>query len=47
MSDPRLREVEDEPPPFLRTWGRVYTAIIIYLVLLIAFFGWFTAAFRP
>ena len=26
----------DEPPPFLRTWRRVYTAILIYLAVIIA-----------
>lgn len=36
----------DEPPPFLRTWRRVYTAILIYLGLLIAGFYLFTRAYR-
>ena len=30
---PHTRDVPDEPPPFLRTWRRVYIAILIYLVL--------------
>jgi hypothetical protein len=36
----------DEPPPFLGTWRRVYTAILIYLVVLIAGFYLFTRAYR-
>ena len=27
---------EDEPPPFLGTWGRVYLMVVIYLAGLIA-----------
>ena len=36
----------DEPPPFLGTWRRVYTAILIYLGLLIGGFYLFTRAYR-
>jgi hypothetical protein len=36
----------DEPPPFLRTWRRVYTAILIYLAAIIAGFYLFTRAYR-
>ena len=36
----------DEPPPFLGTWKRVYQAILIYLVLLIAVFYVFTRVYR-
>lgn len=32
----------DEPPPFLRTWKRVYAAVILYLAVLIALLAWFT-----
>jgi hypothetical protein len=28
--------VIDEPPPLLGTWPRLYTAVLCYLVLLIA-----------
>ena len=36
-------EIEkEEPPPFLGTWRRVYLAIILYLVVVIALFGLFT-----
>ena len=37
---------EDGPPPILGTWNRVYVAIIIYLVCIIALFGIFTTAFN-
>ena len=36
----------DEPPPFLGTWRRVYTAILIYLCLIIFGFYLFTRAYR-
>jgi hypothetical protein len=36
----------DGPPPFLGTWRRVYTAILIYLGLLIAGFYLFTQAYK-
>ena len=45
MTDERV--VIDEPPPFLGTWPRVYAAIVIYLVVLISLFAWFTRAFQP
>jgi hypothetical protein len=38
------RTVIDEPPPFLGTWRRLYTAVAIYLAVLIALFRWFTQA---
>ncbi|MGH9627361.1 MAG: hypothetical protein ACRD7E_03220 [Bryobacteraceae bacterium] len=37
----------DAPPPFLGSWRRVYTAIIIYLAALICLFYWFTKSFSP
>jgi hypothetical protein len=39
------REMPDEPPPFLRTWPRVYTAVVLYLALLIAVCYLFSRAF--
>jgi len=39
------REMLDEPPPFLGAWRRVYAAVIVYLVLLIALCYTFTRAF--
>jgi len=41
---PGLREVPDEPPPFLRTWPRVYVAVLIYLAVIIALCYGFTRA---
>ena len=43
---PHTRDVPDEPPPFLRTWRRVYTAALIYLVLVISVCFLFTRAYR-
>lgn len=36
----------DEPPPFLRTWSRVYTAVLLYLVVVIALLYAFTTVFN-
>jgi hypothetical protein len=43
---PQSGAVPDEPPPFLRTWRRVYIAIVVYLAALIAGFFLFTRAYR-
>jgi hypothetical protein len=43
---PELREVPDDPPPFLGTWRRVYIAVLVYLCLVIAVLYLFTRAFR-
>ncbi len=40
-----MKQILDEPPPFLRTWRRVYVAVLIYLAILIAAFYAFTKAF--
>jgi hypothetical protein len=40
------QDVPDEPPPFLRTWRRVYLGILIYLFALITGFYLFTLAYR-
>jgi hypothetical protein len=42
---PDRREMPDEPPPFLGTWPRVYTVVVVYLALLIALCYAFTRAF--
>lgn len=42
---PDLRNVPDDPPPFLRTWPRVYAAVLAYLALLIGLFYVFMRAF--
>ena len=36
---------DSEPPPFLRTWGRVYIFVLAWLVALIALFYAFTRYF--
>jgi hypothetical protein len=36
----------DEPPPFGKTWGRLYAAVVLSLVVLIAAFAAFSRAFR-
>ena len=33
---------KEEPPPFLGSWRRIYIAIVVYLVTVIALFGLFT-----
>ena len=33
---------EDDAPPFLGTWKRVYSAVLLYLLVLILLFLWFT-----
>lgn len=38
------RTVIDEPPPFLGTWRRVYTAVVLYLASLITLFWLFGKA---
>jgi hypothetical protein len=43
---PQLPQEPDEPPPVLRTWRRVYIAVLIYLGALIAGFYLFTRAYR-
>ena len=43
---PDLREVADDPPPFLGTWKRVYVAVLVYLVVIIAVFYLFARAYR-
>ena len=38
-------QVPDDPPPFLSSWRNVYTAILVYLVLVIVSFYVFTRVF--
>ena len=40
-----IRQPDDEPPPLLGTWRRVYTAILIYLACVITAFYIFTRVF--
>jgi hypothetical protein len=36
----------DEPPPFLGSWTRIYTAVVVYLAVLIGAFYAFTKAWQ-
>jgi len=35
----------EEPPPILRTWRRIYTVVVIYLITIIVLFYVFERAF--
>jgi hypothetical protein len=41
-----MTQVPDEGPPFLRSWGRVYVAVVVYLIAIILLFYWFMRAFN-
>jgi hypothetical protein len=43
---PDLRDMPDEPPPFLGTWRRVYIAVLAFLGVVIAAAYLFTRAFQ-
>ena len=43
---PHTRDVPDTPPPFLGSWRRVYTATLVYLVLIISICYLFTRIYR-
>ncbi len=43
---PEIREVPDEAPPFLGTWRRVYTAVLVYLGVIVLAAYLFTRAYR-
>ena len=45
MTDPH--NIPDEAPPVLKTWPRVYVAVLIYLAGVITLFYFFTESFRP
>jgi hypothetical protein len=38
--------VIEEPPPILGSWRRVYAAVVLFLLAVIAALGVFTAAFN-
>jgi len=40
-----MRIPDDEPPPLLGSWGRIYAATLLFLGFLIAVFYAFTKAF--
>ncbi|HZS52851.1 MAG TPA: hypothetical protein VFA65_00505 [Bryobacteraceae bacterium] len=39
--------IDDEPPPFLERWPKVYIAVLIYLGLLILVLYVITRIFEP
>ena len=41
-----MTDTPDEPPPFLRTWPRVYVAVLLYLIMIIAALYVFTRAYN-
>jgi hypothetical protein len=41
-----MMQEPDEPPPILGTWTRLYSAILLFLVALIALFYWFTITYN-
>ncbi|MEZ5400256.1 MAG: hypothetical protein R2729_11355 [Bryobacteraceae bacterium] len=41
------RRADDDPPPVLGTWNRVYVGVAIYLAALICAFWVFTRGFAP
>jgi hypothetical protein len=42
-----MTEEREQAPPFLRSWRRVYLAVLGWLALLILLFFWFTREFTP
>jgi hypothetical protein len=40
------RDADDEPPPVLGRWSRLYALVLIALAIEIAMFWLFTRAFR-
>jgi len=42
---PGFGQSEDEPPPFLGSWRRVYMVVLIYLACVIIAFYTFTRIF--
>ncbi len=45
--NPDRHHTPEEPPPFLGTWRRVYTAVLAYLLALILIFYLFQRLFTP
>jgi len=40
-------EIKDEPPPFLKTWPRVYALVLAELAVVVLAFYLFTVYFAP
>ena len=39
-----MKQHLEEPPPFLGTWRRIYTVVVLYLITLITLFWFFGRA---
>ena len=46
IPDKSGKDAPIDPPPFLKTWPRVYFAVACYLCALIALFALFTRSFN-
>jgi hypothetical protein len=44
--DHKTPQADDEPPPFLGTWRRIYAFVLIHLALWILVFYFFTERFH-
>lgn len=44
--EPQLEPPREEPPPFGKTWNRLYAIVLGELVLLILLFYWFRKTFE-
>ena len=42
-----MADQDEQPPPFLGTWKRVYLFVVLYLAFLISLFAWFTRSYAP
>ena len=42
---PDRSQMPDEPPPFLGSWGRIYTLVLGYLAALVTLFWIFMRVF--
>jgi hypothetical protein len=40
-----VRQADDDPPPLLGTWRRLYVGVLVYLATLVALLYLFTRAF--
>ena len=40
----RIAAEREDPPPFFSTWNRLYAAVVIYTLILVAALYWMTAA---
>lgn len=41
-----MQTQENEQAPFLGSWTRLYSVVIVYLVVVITLFAWFANSFK-